>query len=128
MAWAQFARNNAQVAAICDADLREARKAATIIEQKTGRRPKIYQDYRELLERNDIDVIGNATPDHWHALATINACQAGCDVYCEKPLSLTIEEGKAIEWLRGEEGPTPLRPETRRMLVTVWRDYERLTE
>ena len=61
-----------------------------------GGKPEIYQDYRKLLERKDIDVIVNGTPDHWHTAVNIAACQAGKDVYAEKPLTLTIDEGKLL--------------------------------
>jgi len=80
------------IAALCDVD-ESVRLAAR---RRTGDKADIYNDYRELLDRKDIDAVVIATPDHWHALTTIHACQAGKDVYCEKPLALTIEEGRAM--------------------------------
>ena len=55
-----------------------------------------YTDFRDLLARKDIDVVMIATPDHWHALTVIDACKAGKDIYCQKPLSRTIKEGRAM--------------------------------
>jgi predicted dehydrogenase len=80
---------------VCDVDSTRAAKAAERIEKANGK-CEIFGDYRKLLERKDIDAVVISTPDHWHALTTIHACQAGKDVYCEKPLSLTILEGRKM--------------------------------
>ena len=85
--------NNA--AAVCDVDQTRAAAAARKIEE-AGNRCEVFSDYRRLLDRKDIDAVVISTPDHWHALATIDACRAGKDVYCEKPLSLTIVEGRKM--------------------------------
>lgn len=80
------------VVAICDVDQTHAERAR----EKHGGKATIYDDYRRLLQRQDIDVIVNATPDHWHTAINIAACQAGKDIYTEKPLTLTIDEGKQL--------------------------------
>ncbi len=64
----------------------------------------LYEDYRKILERKDIDVIHIATPDHWHTKPLIEAMLAGKDVYCEKPLTLTIDEGKLIRKIQKQTG------------------------
>jgi predicted dehydrogenase len=92
---------NVNVAAICDIDERLFGPALAEIKKLTGREPKTYFDFRKLLEDKSIDAVSLATPDHWHALQTIWACQAGKDVYVEKPMSWCIEEGKkAVEAAR----------------------------
>lgn len=78
--------------ALCDVDAGRLDQAAS----RVGGRPKLYKDFRRLLEDKDVDAVYIASPDHWHALHTIMSCQAGKDVYCEKPACNTIEEGRAM--------------------------------
>lgn len=80
------------IIAICDVYEKHLKKAW----KRTDRKAKEYKDFRKLLENKDIDAVIVATPDHWHALPTIYACDAGKDVYVEKPLALTIAEGQAM--------------------------------
>ncbi len=82
-------------AAFCDVDS-DVRAAALKLAASKNQNPAEYSDYRKILDRNDIDAIVVTVPDHWHALMTIHGCQAGKDVYCEKPLSLTINEGRRM--------------------------------
>lgn len=78
--------------AVADVNLRHARFFAERYQGKC----EIYQDYRKLLDRSDIDAVTIGTPDHWHTKIAIDAMRAGKDVYCEKPLTLTIREGQQI--------------------------------
>jgi predicted dehydrogenase len=82
-------------AAVCDVDRGHATATAKKVDE-AGNKCEVFSDYRRLLDRKDIDAVVISTPDHWHALTTIHACQAGKDVYCEKPLSLTIAEGRKM--------------------------------
>src|SRR6202011_5845736 len=86
----------ARVAALCDVDTAQTERGSKMVEDATGAKPKIYQDLRKLYEDKDIDAVSIATPNHWHALATIWACQAGKDVYCEKPASYNMYEGQQM--------------------------------
>ena len=88
--------SNVNIAAICDIDQRLIPEAATEIEKLTGKKPLIETDYRKILDNKDINAVSIATPNHWHALQTIWACQAGKDVYVEKPVSHTLEEGRKM--------------------------------
>lgn len=69
-----------------------------------GGKSSLMEDYRELLAREDVDVVMIGTPDHWHTKMVIDACRAGKDVYCEKPLTLTIDEGKKLREVVKETG------------------------
>jgi predicted dehydrogenase len=84
------------VAALCDVDENHLRRAAGLVEKARGTSPATVADFRTVLERKDVDLVVIATPDHWHALPTIQACQAGKDVFVEKPLCHSIAEGRAM--------------------------------
>lgn len=81
-----------EVAALCDVDRRVLDRRVGEIESAGLRKPDTYADYRQLLDRNDIDVVVIGTPDHWHCLQLTDALDAGKDVYCEKPIANSIEE------------------------------------
>jgi predicted dehydrogenase len=83
---------DADVVALCDIHQPYLDFAAA----KLGTKPKFYKDYRKLLEQRDLEGVVICTPDHWHALQTIHACEAGKDVYVEKPLSLCVVEGRRM--------------------------------
>ena len=85
-----------EVVAVCDVDTNFLNNAASIVEKKYGRKPIAVKDFRKLLENKDIDAVMIGTPDHWHALPFITACEAGKDVFCEKPISHDIIEGQAM--------------------------------
>ncbi|MEO8497757.1 MAG: Gfo/Idh/MocA family oxidoreductase [Planctomycetota bacterium] len=94
------AQSYGEIVALCDVDrhVREQARAAF------GSTPAIFEDYRDLLKRKDIDVVLIGAPDHWHTKMVIDACRAGKDVYCEKPLTLTIDEGKLLTEVVKETG------------------------
>jgi predicted dehydrogenase len=85
-----------RVVACCDVDASSSDLFLKRIEKQQPFPPAIYKDYRKALERKDVDVVTIGTPDHWHTAILIAALRAGKDVYCEKPMTLTIDEGKKI--------------------------------
>jgi myo-inositol 2-dehydrogenase / D-chiro-inositol 1-dehydrogenase len=89
---AEKAQEYGDIVAICDVDREIAEQARA----QFGGQADLYEDYRDLLQRPDIDVVTIGTPDHWHAAMVIDACRAGKDIYCEKPLTLTVNEGKLM--------------------------------
>ncbi len=98
---ANSARRLSDIVAVCDLDTQRIDRVNKSLAKgkATG-----YQDYRKILDRNDIDFVTIGTTDHWHTRIAIHAMQAGKDVYCEKPLTLTIEEGKQICKVTKETG------------------------
>ncbi len=96
-------QDGCELAAICDVHTGRyeevVKNVTTIYTEQRGmknRKPRGFQDFRRVLDRHDIDAVFLATPDHWHAIMTIMACQAGKDVYVEKPASTTVQEGRAM--------------------------------
>ncbi len=87
---------NVEIAAICDVDDSVIKQRCGEIEKSTGRKPKEFVDFRKVLEDKSIDAISIATPNHWHSLMGIWACQAGKDVYVEKPCSHSYWEGRQL--------------------------------
>ncbi len=86
-----------QILACCDVYEPHRLRAKERVDETYGNTDcDVYKDYRELLARDDIDSVLIATPDHWHTLIATAACQAGKDVYCQKPLTLCIDEGKEL--------------------------------
>ncbi len=86
-----------QMVAVCDPVPEHRERArAKVNDRYRNQDCKAYNDFREVLARNDIDAVLIGTPDHWHAIITIEACRHGKDIYCEKPESLTIREGRAM--------------------------------
>jgi len=87
-----------EVVSLCDVDSKMLSEAVDIVagRQKSGRKPRVYADYRELLKQRDFDIVLIGTPDHWHALTAIAALEAGAHVYLQKPISVDVVEARAI--------------------------------
>src|SRR5262249_29679959 len=86
------------VRSLCAVDKKMLAEAADMVSQRqmSKKKPRTYADYRELLKEKDLDIVLIATPDHWHALPMIAACEAGADIYVQKPISVDIHEGQAM--------------------------------
>jgi predicted dehydrogenase len=92
--WSEL--KDVRITTICDIDLNVTEVSRKAIERHYGSAPKVVQDIRRVLDDKSIDAISVATPNHWHALATVWACQAGKDVYVEKPVSHNVSEGRRM--------------------------------
>ena len=82
--------------ALCDIDSARLERAEARVLKESGAKPKTYREMRKAFEDKDVDAVSIVTPNHWHALSTIWACQAGKDVYSEKPASHNIWEGRKL--------------------------------
>jgi predicted dehydrogenase len=87
-----------EVVSLCDVDKKMVEEAAELVltRQLSKKKPRTYHDYRDMLKEKDLDIVLIAPPDHWHALPMIAACQAGLDIYVQKPISLDVVEGQAM--------------------------------
>jgi predicted dehydrogenase len=86
-----------ETVALCDVDeVRLANAGKVLVSSNSSANPELYSDFRRIIDRKDIDVVTCATPDHWHALVAISAFESGKDVYGEKPLSFSAQEGKVM--------------------------------
>ena len=87
-----------EVVSLCDVDKRMLAEAADMVatRQASKKKPRTYTDYREMLKERDLDIVLVETPDHWHALPMIAACEAGMDVWVQKPISVDVVEGQAM--------------------------------
>lgn len=87
-----------EVVSLCDVDKNMLSAAADMVSQRqeSKKRPRTYSDYRQMLAAKDLDIVLIGTPDHWHALTMIAAVESGVDVWCQKPISVDVMEGKAM--------------------------------
>jgi predicted dehydrogenase len=93
---AAMGKKGVRFVAVCDVDASRRDKAAQEVDKKYKGDCRKYNDFREMLDKEKLDAVTIGTVDHWHPLTSIAAMKAGCDVYCEKPLALTIAEGQAM--------------------------------
>lgn len=96
MGWADLSsalkQEGVECLALCDVDSNVLQRRAAEQEKRSGKKPQLYADYRKMLDNKDLDAVIIGTPDHWHCLQMIHACEAGKDVYVEKPIANSIQE------------------------------------
>lgn len=119
---------DAEVVALCDVDRQVLERRANELEKSTGKRPKLYWDVREVLADDGIDAVSIATPNHSHSLIAVWACQAGKDVYVEKPLSHSIWEGRQMVAAADQFGRVVQHGTQSRSNATLIRDIKLMHE
>ncbi len=102
-----MAHGQTKVVALCDVDADKLELAAEEVQDISSDQPKTYRDFRELLDKQEIDIAIIATPDHWHALNTLAAIESGANIFVEKPTGHTIGESRAmLNAARGQIAPS----------------------
>ena len=122
------AQKGVEVAALCDVDEQVLNRRAQEVAEAQGAKPKLYADVRDVLADDSIDAITIATPNHWHSLASIWGCQAGKDVYVEKPLSHNIWEGRQLVAAAKKHGSIVQHGTQSRLSSTLMRDIRLIHE
>ncbi|MEM6469737.1 MAG: Gfo/Idh/MocA family oxidoreductase, partial [Planctomycetota bacterium] len=92
------------IVAVCDVDKSRLERAVKLVKEWLGTEPEATSDYRKIIDRDDIDIVHVSTPDHWHAKVAVEAMLSGRDVYCEKPMTLTIAEGQQLSEVYEQTG------------------------
>ncbi len=118
----------AEIVALCDVDQRVLTRGVKTVEEGQGKAPKAYADMRDVMADDSIDAVTIATPNHWHSLAATWACQAGKDVYVEKPLSHNIWEGRQLVAAAKKYGRVVMHGTQSRSDTTLIRDIKLMHE
>jgi predicted dehydrogenase len=121
-------KDEAEYVALCDVDSNVLARGVKAVQAAQGKAPKTYKDIRQALEDKEIDAVTIATPNHWHSLAAVWACQAGKDVYVEKPLSHSIYEGRQLVALAEKNGRIVQHGTQSRSNPTLIRDMKLMHE
>ena len=116
-----------ELAAVSEVYSVQREKVADYIAKENGKRPAMYIDYREMLQKEDLDAVCIGTPDHWHAKQAIDAMRAGCNVYCEKPMTKTVEE--ALDVVKAwEETRKVMQVGVQSTSLPVWKTVQQLLQ
>lgn len=91
-----FSNGRSRLVAVCDVDANHLKRALDTAKERFGSTPQAYADWRDLVHDPNVDVVHIATPSHWHALMSIESARAGKDIFCEKPMTRTIGEGRKV--------------------------------